>query len=247
MACGALFQAANAVFFNQFAAQLFLGFAQILGFEGHVEDLIPGANVLFRIAMTFQTPLHEQGSLLVHGLHVIHTAMTSGATKALGYMDRMIKIRKIGKAMKPFPLDRFPGFEALANRVEHLGPDPHLRVAVHTGFGRRDIRMRRVFHRRVAIAAINSQTVGMVGVTELDRLRYRIFGPGEVGGANKNHGRIADSRRTQNRAHYCQAKECVGITGKYLSHPNPLGQAIVRADLLLGKSLGNFALPNNPR
>jgi hypothetical protein len=82
----------------------------------------------------------------------------------------------------------------------------------------------------MAIATVDAQTIDMVGVTELNRLCLRVFSPCEVGGAGKNHGRIADTGCTQDCAHDRQTKERIGVTGKYLSHPNPLGQADIRAE-----------------
>src|ERR1700730_15632161 len=51
-------QALNLILLDEFSAQFFLiGW----GLIGHVEDLVPGANVSLGIAMTVDTPIHVQG------------------------------------------------------------------------------------------------------------------------------------------------------------------------------------------
>ena len=84
---------------------------------------------------------------------------------------------------------RVPLEERLADRLrlEHRRVGPHLAVAGHTGLGRRDAREGGVLDRRVAVAAIDSESGRVVIVAERDRLLQDHVLAGHEGGVKEGN------------------------------------------------------------
>src|SRR5579872_5151957 len=97
-------------------------------------------------------------------------------------MDAVIEIHVIRKIMNPNPADGGVGAKARANGLKHGSVVPDLRVAVHAGLGRRDVRELRIFDRSMAITAVNAEPADMVLVAERHGLLDRHLGPRGVSG-----------------------------------------------------------------
>src|SRR3954453_13074667 len=139
----------------------------------HGKDLVARTYVQLRVAMTIQAPLHGQRRSLPRKRHTVHTPVALCAADSLVYVDTVVEVHILGKVIDSRPLNGFAAPIAFPDRLERRAGRPHLRVAVHTGFGGGDIRESRVFNRRMAVAAINAQAANMMFVAEGYRLLTR--------------------------------------------------------------------------
>ena len=139
----------------------------------HVENLVFGTNVLGRIAMTIEAPLHIQRRGLEYQGHLIDRAMTRGATDALIDVDAVIEIDVIGEPVNLDPLDRLIGAVTLADWFEVRGIVEQYRVAIHAGFSRRNAGVGGGFHAVMTITTINAVVAHVVFVAELHGLHAR--------------------------------------------------------------------------
>ena len=88
----------------------------------HVVDLAGRAEVLGRIAMAVQAPLHLQGVLLIHDRHQVDAAVAGRTANPLIHVDRVIEIHEVGKIVHAGPGDRFarcPAVHAPAPATAH--------------------------------------------------------------------------------------------------------------------------------
>ncbi len=90
------------------------------------------------------------------------------------------------------PLNRFAAAKTLAHRFQHRTVRPDLRMAIHAGLGRRNARERALFHRGVAVTAIDAVVADMMLVTERHRLATCDTDVGDV-------GRLINCRQRQNQ------------------------------------------------
>src|SRR5262252_8270723 len=128
----------------------------------HVENLFLRTQELLRLTMAVEAPLHLQRVLLIHEGHGIDLPVAAETANALGDVNAVVEIYKIREIVHARPLDGLPAVEAPADRLQHgfIGPD--LRVAVHTGLGGRNAGKTRFFNRGVAIAAVETQSRGVM-------------------------------------------------------------------------------------
>ena len=68
----------------------------ILGLPGHVENFRARTNVLFRMTMAIQAPLHVQRFRLAGERHLIDPAMTRDAADALVHVNAVIEVDEFG-------------------------------------------------------------------------------------------------------------------------------------------------------
>lgn len=173
MAYGAACAFADLILFNQLAPYcelIRLQFFHQLFVRLHHEDEFARSDVLFRIAMAVQTPLHLESAVLPRKRHIIDAPVTSDAADSFFNVNAVIEIGEIGKVMDSVPFDRFAASETLAHRFEHRACVPDLRVTVHTSLRRRNPCKGGFFDRRMTVSAIQSQTAYMVTVAEGDGL-----------------------------------------------------------------------------
>ena len=130
--------------------------------------------------MALQAPFHLQRSVLPHQRHSIHRPVTRSATHALADMNAVIEVNVVGQIVDAGPHDGFAGAEALAHRLKRRAAGPDLRMAIHAGLGRWNIGERRTLHRRVAIAAIDSQASHVMLMAKGNGLLDRSFGARRV-------------------------------------------------------------------
>lgn len=139
--------------------------------------------------MAFQTPFHEERSLLVNRLHLIHFPMAGHTTDTLADMDAVIKVDKVSDAVDSTPGNRLFLSIAFSHGFQSGATRPDLRMAIHAGFGGRDIGIGRRFYRGMTVTTINSQTADMVGMAELNRLVNCQALIGYITGSNQNSSR----------------------------------------------------------
>ena len=164
------FQPLDLVFLDQLQPNFFL----ILWiFVPHGEDLTPGPDVLLRIPMTIQTPPHLERILLVNQRHLIDSAVARFAAHALLHVNTVIEIDEIRKIVNFHPRNGSVISIAGAHHFQFRAARPDLRMAVHAGLGRRDIRISRVFYRSMAVAAIDAHRTDVMRVAKLHGLHPR--------------------------------------------------------------------------
>src|SRR5262249_46398259 len=149
----------------------------------HVENLLPGTQKLLWLSMAVQAPLHLQGIFLVHQGHLVDRSVTAETANALGDVDAVIEVHKVRQIVNARPLDGLTAVEAEAYGLQHGRVGPYLGVAVHAGLGGRNAGKAGVFHRGMAVTAIQPQALRMVLMAEGDRLLRRNVLSGDVGRA----------------------------------------------------------------
>lgn len=99
--------------------------------------------------------------------------MTGRAADAFVHVNAVIEIDEVGKIVNSSPLDRLAGPPAFADRLEIRAVSPDLRMAVHTGLGRRDPGIAELLDGSVAVAAVDAVISDVMFVAELNRLFAR--------------------------------------------------------------------------
>src|SRR5580704_10696223 len=72
-------------------------------FVAHIEHLIARPQVFLRRAMTLQTPLHLQRSVVEHQWHPVDRAVAGVATHALVDVNAVIEVNEIREVVDPRP------------------------------------------------------------------------------------------------------------------------------------------------
>ena len=88
-------------------------------------------------------------------------------------MNAMIEIDEARQIVHPRPLQRFSGPETFAHRFQNRALGPNLGVATHADLSGWNAGERGLFHRGVAITAIDAVVTDVVFVAELHRLVAR--------------------------------------------------------------------------
>ncbi len=116
------------------------------------------------------------------------------------------------------PLNRHARAKTFPHRFEHGTLRPDLRVAIHAGLRRRNAGKGAVFHRRVAVAAVDAVVADVMFVAEWHRLAARYSDFGEI-------GRFIDRRQRRHKrydecgpAENAQSRKGVGARMKNLRH-----------------------------
>src|SRR5688572_6306832 len=153
----------------------------------HRENVAARTDELLRFAVTVQTPLHLQRVLLHHQRHLVDPSVTRLAAHPLLHVDAVVEIDEIRQVVHTNPVERGVVAEARAHRLEDRAVRPQLRMAVHTGLGRRNSGERRRFHRRVTVAAIDPVVADVMRVAELKRLFDEFVGARHVRRTPEDH------------------------------------------------------------
>ena len=144
--------------------------------------------------------------------------MASGATDALVNMNAVIEIDEARQVVDPRPLQRLPGAETFAHRLQNRTLGPDLRVAIHADLGGWNAGERGVFHRSVAVTAIDAVITDVMFMAELHRLTARDSDLRHIGGAvNRGEGGYKDDDDTD-APEYAHPGDGVRAPMKYLSH-----------------------------
>ena len=172
--------------------------------------------------MTGKTPGHIQRVLFAHQGHLIDLAVARGTPDTHADMNRVIEVRKLGNRVHAIPAKGGVRLKALAHRRKHRTRVPDLRVTCHAGAGRRDAREGTLFHRGVAVPAINSESGDVVLMAEGNRLLFRLADIGEVPGAIDDGGGKADACDNEDDNEDTEFRECIAPRLEYLRHRSGL-------------------------
>ena len=144
--------------------------------------------------------------------------MASRAADALVDVNAVIEIDEARQIMHSRPLQRFSGAETFTHRLQNRALGPDLCVTVHADLGGRDAGEGGLFHRSMAVTAIDAVVTDVMFVAELDRLAARDTDLRHIGGTvNRGEGGNEDDDDT-NAPEYAHPGDGVRAPVKYLSH-----------------------------
>ena len=153
----------HAVFGDELGAQAFLvGWILIV----HVKDLVAWTDVLGRIAVAIETPLHIQRFGFPHQGHLIDLTVARLAANTLVDVDAVVEISEVGQVVDAIPLDGHVIAEAGSHGFEDGRFGPDLRVAGHAGFGRGNAGKSTFLDGSMAIAAVDAHAGDVVFVAK---------------------------------------------------------------------------------
>ena len=147
------------------------------GLEAEVVDLVDRAQDLLRIAVAIETEGHVEGLLLADDDLLVDATVALDAADAAVHVHGVVEVDVVGHLVHLDPADRFTGLDALLDERQRGAVALHLAVAVPAGVRRGDVRVARLVHVVVAIAAIETEDrirTGVEGVVEGDGLIRRV-------------------------------------------------------------------------
>ena len=100
-----------------------------------VEYFVTGPDEFFRLAMAIEAPLHVERVRFPGKRHLIQLPVARGAADAMAHVDAVIEEDKIRRLIHPIPAQWLIVGQAVADRREHRGIFPDLRMAGHAGLG----------------------------------------------------------------------------------------------------------------
>ena len=169
--------------------------------------------------MTIETPLHLQRVGFIDERHLVDAAMAGRATDPLVHMNTVVEVHEAGKVVDAIPLDRLAGPEARANRFQHFGIRPDLRMAAHAGVGRRDTGEGAHLDPGVAVGAMNAELSCVMLMAEGNRLLARQSYVGDVSGAVEAHYSEDGSGRKQPGNYDADERYRIRTARENLGHP----------------------------
>ncbi len=164
----------------------------------HAEDIFPGANKAFRIAVALKAPVHIESVHAPCQRHLIDLTMASRTTDAFMDVNAMIEINEPWKIVNACPFDRLVCAKAFSHRRQHGTVCPDLGMTVHTGFRRGNAGEGTLLDGRMAITAVDSVVPNMVFVAEWNRLNARYPNFADVRRLIDRRQRGDDSDRQRN-------------------------------------------------
>ena len=144
--------------------------------------------------------------------------MARCAANPLRHVNAVIEVHVVRQVVYSNPANGTVTAKNLAHRFQHRRVIPDLRVAVNTGFGRRNIRKRRIFNSGVAVTAVNAQTSDMMLMTKGNGLFDGNLGARRVRGSVELRPRPHEKRNDEQPAEDTQAGKCIGAVVKNLGH-----------------------------
>jgi hypothetical protein len=211
---GQVVRGANFVFCRELLAEFCLVRRR---FPIHIENLISRTQILFGIAVAFQTPLHIQGRSLKHQGHLVDRTVARGAANAFIDVNAVIEINVVREAMHTHPLNGLIGAITLAHRLQVTDVIEKYGMAIHAGFRGRDTSEGRVLDAGVTVTTIDSVVSDVMLVAELDGLIASHPLVGDVGrSGNDQHrresktGEDRGSKQTKPRNKICTAMKDLG-------------------------------------
>lgn len=106
------------------------------------KHFIARSDVLFRMTMAIEAPLHVERRLPPHQRHPIHATVATLARNPFADVDPVMEIDIVRQVVHAGPVKRSAVAITLANGLEHLTVCPQLGVAVHADTRRGNPRKR---------------------------------------------------------------------------------------------------------
>src|SRR5262249_58267511 len=124
------------------------------------------SHVSLRLAVTLETPFHEQRVLAPHDRHLIDLSVTRRATDSFGHVNAVIEVHEVGEVVHSRPAQWGVRAKACPNGLERGTRGSDLRMTAHAGVRRREPCEGGGLDRRVAVAAVDTDSRHMVLVAE---------------------------------------------------------------------------------
>jgi hypothetical protein len=183
-----------------------------------IENILLGPDVTLRMFMAVNAPSHVEGIFPPRNRHFSKLSVTRRATYPFADMNAVVEVDKVGKAVDAVPQDRFPSPVTGPDRLQHGSVRPKLRVAGHAGVRRRNARIPRILHRRVAIAAVDPKLGCMVLMAKGNRLWKWTLDVREVRRLVYLPTDVADQAYDENNANDARLSNGVNAAMKNLRH-----------------------------
>ena len=142
-----------------------------------VGNLVRRTHARGGIAMAVQAEAHAQRFGVIDLVHLVDRAMALDATDAAVDVDGMVEIDVIRHFVDLHPGDGLARRRAFPYQLQLGAVLQDLVVTVHAGRSGRDVGIPGLFHRAVAVAAIQAELVGMNRVRKGHRLNGLITDP----------------------------------------------------------------------
>jgi hypothetical protein len=218
VACHAVRQTLNLVFLNQVRSQLQLVVRVLVG---DVENLIPRPDILRRIAVTLNAPLHVKRIDFIHQRHPVNSAVTGRAADAFIHVNAVVKVDKVRQIVDPRPLERLPSAEAGADWLQQLRVRPNLRMTAHARLSWGEASEGGSLDRSVAVAAVNAVVANVVLVAKRNRLLAGHIHIGDKRSCVDFVSRPNGSGQQQHDAYNADFCQAVRAAVKDLCHAQP--------------------------
>ena len=163
----------------------------------HIEHFRAWPKVLLGVPVAIEAPFHEQRLRLEDEIHGVDFAVAGVAADALGEVNRVVEVGVVRDVVDFVPNDRRILFPTRPHRLKGFAAAPHCLVTIHARLRGGNSRNGGCFHRRMAIAAIDSELGVVVFVAERDRLFDHFARPGRVIRPVKGGQRNAGARSAQ--------------------------------------------------
>ena len=186
----------------------------------HVENLVAGAQNRFRVAMTIEAPLHQQGRSLKHQRHLVDLAVARRATHAFVDVNAVVEIDIVGQAMHANPFDGFISAITFAHRFQVAGAIEQHGMAIHARLGRRNPGSSGAFHSGVTVTAVDAIVADVVLVAELDGLLARDVLVCQIGRTRQTHHTPKRQGRKQRPKKDTELRDKIRAAVKNLGHSN---------------------------
>jgi hypothetical protein len=191
------------------------------GLPGHVGHFFNRTEVLLRIAVTIETPLHGESSDLLDRGHGVDAPVTGHAADALVHVNGVIEVDELGNLVDAVPDHRLVLDEALSDRVEDRALVPDLRMAIHTELGGRDAGEGALLDGVVAVPTVDALVSGVVPMVELQRLLDRRLHVARVRRAHPQEESAYCSTPADGEDEESKASQSVVLgTKDEMAHPN---------------------------
>ena len=158
--------------------------------------------ITVRMSVAFEAPHHRELARLVGEGHLLQRPVAHVARDPPRHVDRVVEVHELRQIVHPRPHDGPPLRPTPAHRLQKRAVPPYDAVARHARLRRRNPRVRRGLHARVAVAAVQPQLAHVVPMAELHRLLPRLV-------HLRVQGRVAVERepRDQKHRHHRPQKE----------------------------------------
>src|SRR5688572_22355292 len=210
-----LLDAGDVVFLHEARAEL-----RIIGgpLPGHVEDLGARPDEVAWIPVTIEAPVHRERRVLVDQRHLVHRTMTGRAADSLLHVNAVVEVHEVRQIVHTRPFQGRVVAKTRPNRLENGGATPDLRMAIHAGFRRRDVREGGLLDRRMAIPAIDPHAPYVVGVAELDRLFDEVVLPRVVARQVQHADDAAEHQYKEEHSQNAEAGVHIAMSMEDLAH-----------------------------
>jgi len=155
-------------------------FRHIAVVVGKVVNLLERTKIFLRCTVTLKAPAHGMRLCLINHLHLIDVSVAALAGDPPVHVRRVVEVNVVRRLVDPNPFDRLPIVSGIVHihrpvkRSQLRAVTLNVLMAVPARAARRNVRMPRDIHKRVAIPTIQTDLVDVNLVRKWNRLRRLI-------------------------------------------------------------------------